>query len=833
MMHNNGDGSFSDVTVQCGLDKNNTRYSFCCGWSDYNRDGWPDLYVVNDFGRKNLYRNNGDGTFTDVAPEAGVEDIGAGMSVSWLDYDNAGAQDLYVANMWTAAGARITSDTRFQAEASKQTRALYHKHAMGNSLFRNSSDSVFNDVTEQSHAGMGRWSWASDAWDFDHDGFSDIYIANGMISGALTHDLNSFFWRQVVAKSPNTARPDPEYEQGWDAINELIRSDYTWSGFERNILYVNNRDGTFSDIAGALALDFSEDSRAFALADFDGDGRQELLLKNRTAPQVRLLKNTTPDLAPALSFRLTGTKSNRDAIGAAVTIETPAGRQVKLLQAGSGFISQHSKELIFGLGTAKGNVSASIRWPSGLIQQLKDLPPNHRIAVTEGSASFHIQPFRPNTFATSSSVFSPADPLPDIAETWLLVPMLAPDISLTDAQGRAWTLSALRGKPVLLCFWSADSQDFVEDFKAFERLHRAGTSNNYQLVVLILKEERQISSPAFLMLRASEDVAAIYNLLFRYLFDRHRDLPLPTSFLIDEHRQILKVYQGIVPHRVDEDLAGRPRTEADRVARALPFAGAPATFEYGRNYLSLASIFFQRGYIDSAEQFFQSALKDDSSSSEAFYGLGSVYLKQGKVTQARECFERATKLSSTYPETAPNAWNNLGLIAARNGETVSAITYFEKALQLDSDLFVALANLGNAYKQQKRWQEARSTLERALALKPADPEANYSLGMVFAQTNDTALAYEYLQKALQARPIYPEALNNLGVLYLRTQRRDDAVAAFEKCIRIAPAFDQAYLNLAKVYVIEGSTEKARAILLALLAQHPNHVLAQRALTQLH
>jgi len=833
MMHNNGDGTFSDVTVQCGLDKNNTRYSFCCGWSDYNRDGWPDLYVVNDFGGKNLYRNNGDGTFTDVAREAGVEDIGAGMSVCWFDYDNDGAEDLYVANMWTAAGARITGDTRFQAEASRQTRALYRKHAMGNSLFRNSSDSVFNDVTEQSRAGMGHWSWASDAWDFDHDGFSDIYIANGMISGAMTHDLNSFFWRQVVAKSPNTARPDPEYEQGWDAINELIRSDYTWSGFERNILYVNNRDGTFSDIAGALALDFFEDSRAFALADFDSDGRQEILLKNRNAPQLRLLKNTMPDLPPALSFRLSGTKSNRDAIGAAVTIETSAGRQVKLLQAGSGFISQHSKELIFGLGAAKGTVSASIRWPSGLIQQLKDLPPNHSISITEGSASFQMQPFRPNTFATSSSVFSPADPLPDIAETWLLVPILAPDISLTDAQGRAWMLSDLRGKPVLLCFWRANLKGSVEDFKAFERLHRAGTSNSYQLVVISLNEERQISSSAFLMLRGSEDVAAIYNLLFRHLFDRRRDLPSPTSFLIDEHGLILKVYQGSVPHSVEEDVANRARTEADRVARALPFAGASATFEYGRNYLSLGSIFFQRGYIDSAEQFFQSALKDAPSSAEAFYGIGSVYLKQEKVSQARECFERAVKLNPTYPETAPNAWNNLGLIAARNGETVSAVTHFEKALQLDPDLFIALANLGNAYKQQKRWKEARETLERAVAIKPADPEANYSLGMVFAQTNDTSLAYEYLQKALQTRPIYPEALNNLGVLYLRTQRRDDAVAAFEKCIRIAPTFDQAYLNLAKVYAIEGSTEKARAILLALLTQHPNHVLAQRALTQLH
>ncbi len=346
MMHNNGDGTFRDVTAKCGLDKNNTRYSFCCGWGDYNHDSWPDLYVVNDFGRKNLYRNNGDGTFSDVAHETGVEDVGAGMSVSWLD----AGQDLYVGNMWTAAGERITSYAEFQKSAPQQVREMYRKHAMGNSLFRH-VNGEFRDVTAESHTGIGRWAWSSDSWDFDHDGFSDIYITNGMISGAIRDDLNSFFWRQVIAKSPNTAKPNGDYEQGWNAINELIRSDYTWSGFERNVLYANNRDGTFSDVSGAVGLDFIEDSRAFALADFDGDGRQEILIKNRNGPQIRLMKNTIADLPPAIAFRLHGTKSNRDAIGTAVTV----GNQTKLLQAGSGFLSQHSKELFFGFGETKGN----------------------------------------------------------------------------------------------------------------------------------------------------------------------------------------------------------------------------------------------------------------------------------------------------------------------------------------------------------------------------------------------------------------------------------------------------------------------------------------------
>ncbi len=141
MMRNQRDGTFRDVTAETGLNQNNTRYSFCCAWNDFNGDGWPDLYVVNDFGRKNLYRNNGDGTFTDIARQAGVEDIGAGMSVCCFDYDNNndGSEDLYVANMWTAAGERISTQDIFQKNAPPETRALYHKHAMGNSLFKNIS----------------------------------------------------------------------------------------------------------------------------------------------------------------------------------------------------------------------------------------------------------------------------------------------------------------------------------------------------------------------------------------------------------------------------------------------------------------------------------------------------------------------------------------------------------------------------------------------------------------------------------------------------------------------------------------------------------------------
>ena len=523
MMRNNRDGTFRDVTAESGLNQNNTRYSFCCGWGDYNGDGWPDLYVVNDFGRKNLYRNNGDGTFTDIAPQAGVEDVGAGMSVCWLDYDNDGAGDLYVADMWTAAGERISAQDIFKKDSPKEVRALYRKHAMGNSLFRNSGfrngGDAFQDRTASAGVGMGRWSWSSDAFDFDHDGFPDLYIANGMISGVSRQDLNSFFWRQVVANSPDQAKPSHDYEQGWSAINELIRADGTWSGFERNVFYANNRDGTFSDVSGAVGMDFLEDGRAFALADFDHDGRQEVFLKNRNGPQLRIMKNVMENLPPSIAFRLLGTKSNRDAIGAAITVETESGRQTRMLQAGSGFLSQHSKEVFFGLGEARGPVRASIRWPSGLIQDLHDLPLNHRVWVEEGTDTRRVEAFRtPEVSRDQLAVALPqeTEPLPSTVGTWLLDPVAAPDFSLPDLSGQMRTLAELRGRPLLLNFWVTQSANCQEHLKMFNRVHARWTAQGLRLLTVnvddpaepenlrMLVREQRLS---FSILRGSDDVA--------------------------------------------------------------------------------------------------------------------------------------------------------------------------------------------------------------------------------------------------------------------------------------------------------------------------------------
>jgi Flp pilus assembly protein TadD len=850
LLHNEGNGTFQDRTEAAGLNADNDRYSFACAWGDYNSDGAPDLYVANDFGRNNLYRNNGDGKFTVVSREAGVEDVGAGMSASWFDFDNDGNQDVYVSNMWSAAGMRVSEQKSFHEKDPETIRAFYRQHARGNSLYRNLGNGKFQNVSHAAGVDAGRWAWASDAWDFDHDGYPDLYIANGYISGPVSRrpktagrdadDVAGFFWRQVVANSPQNQASSPKYELGWNAINELIRSDASWNGFERNVFYANNHDGTFSDVSGTSGLDFPDDSRSFVLADLDHDGRLEVILKNRNAPQLRILRNAMKEIGNSIAFRLRGTKSNRDAIGAAVTVEADGHRQTKYLQAGSGFLSQHTKELFFGVGKTRGIVRVTIRWPSGATQDFEHVPVNRRIEIEEGSEVFAARPFlaAPAPYGRPGETQKP-DALPTSLETWLIEPLSAPEFPLPDLSGNLRNLSSFRGGFVLLHFWTAGSPICVEQLRVFQKRQPAFAASGLRILAINVDGPGEVRGAppftlkeglTFLNFYATQDVAGVYNIVYRYLFDRRRDLALPTSFLVNAEGMIVKVYQGAIsPERMTEDLKSAAGTAAARMKRALPFEGTLYQDEFQRNDFTYGVAMFQRGYLDQAASSFQQVIAAKPQDPEAYYNLGTLYLRKNALPDARRYLEQTVKLRPDYPE----AWNNLGMIAGQEGQADEAIRNFQQSLSLRPGYVTAMLNLGNLYRREGAVDEAEKLLNRALEMEPENPETNYSLGMLYARQDQLPRASSYLEKAVSLRPDYPDALNNLGVLFVRQENYSEAKEKFETCIRVAPNYDQAYLNLARLYVVLNDKAKAREVLLALLHQQPQHKLAQQALEMLN
>ena len=770
-----GSGTFEDVTEAAGLNENNNRFSFAPAWCDYDGDGWPDLYVANDFGRHNLYRNAA-GRFRDEARQSGVEDIGPGMSAAWFDYDGDGRPDLYVSNMWSDAGQRVTRDPAFRPAAGAGLREAFRRHTKGNSLYRNLGDGTFAETGPAEGVEMGRWAWSADGYDFDNDGSPEIYITCGMLTGPNETDLMSFFWRQVVAKSPPAAERSVEYENGWNAINQLIREDYSWNGREPNVFYVR-RDGRYYDFSGVSGLDCALDSRAFAVTDLDGDGNLDLLVKSRLGPQIQAFRNDSTDSRKSIAIALTGTKSNRDAIGARVEVDGSA----RYVQAGSGYVSQHTKVLHFGLGSASAAESVRILWPSGLRQEFRGLDAGFRYEITEGSTEV-----RKKAFTARGTPAPPAAPLaadnqPRTHDTWLLEPVPLPD---------------RRKGPGLLYIGEGE---------------KPGLSGNVEVVNLT---------------REPADIAAGYALFRRYLLDWRTSLVLPLILLIDGAGRVHKLYAAAPDDATlarDLQLMGAP----GRQRLALPFAGDYFAVPR-RNYFKLGAAFYWAGYPEQALPYLEEVVQRAPANDKALNAIGQIHLDAGRLQAARSYLERALAANPRLGE----AWNNLGGVESGSGNLEAARKDYERAVELLPGTAYPLVNAGEVEAQLGNTGAAQKLFLRALDADPKDAEAANQLGMLAARETRNNDAKVWFEKAIRLQENHSGAINNLGVLYAQMGQMNDAIAAFEYGIRVAPQDEQLYMNLGRTYVQLGNRAKAREVMLRLLEQKPGSPLAARALREL-
>jgi Flp pilus assembly protein TadD/peroxiredoxin len=838
LLRNSGGHEFKDVTQQAGLDVSNNRFSFAAVWNDYDRDGWFDLYVVNDFGRKVLYRNNHDGTFTDVSAAAGVEDPGEGMSATWFDYDNDGYEDIYSVNMWEAAGRRVTRQPQFLPNTPEKIRQVFFQDADGNSLLHNEGRSGrFRNVTQDSGGRPGGWNWGSDAWDFDHDGFSDLYVANGFISGARKEDLSSFYWRHVAARSLDAGGQLKDYADAWSAINEFIRSDYTWSGHQRNNFYLNNRNATFCETAGLLGLDCLEDGRSFVLSDVDGDGRLEVILKNRNAPQVRVFHNDLNPIGESVAFDLRGTKSNRDAIGAVVELIGEHGPQRKTIRAGSGFLSQNTKSLHFGLGQSKGPFRAVITWPNGGEQTLENVMPGHRIEVHENVAGFHAIPFQELRTHVAGQAWPGTQALPVNNEVWLLEPILPPAFSLPDQHGVSHTLADGKGRAQVLVFWGSACEESHEYLLALQSLLHQQPDNLKILSVRIPGQNEQpapwasdlIARAAFPVLTADEKTGSLYNIFHRYLFDRRQPIASPTTFLIDGEGQVVRVYSGPVKTtRLLDDLRNQPGSPEERMRSGLPFPGRYFRGALHHNYFTYGVAYLQYEFMDEALQAFEQSIRNGESTGAVYYNVGLIYLNKGSFEDARGNLEKAVGFDPTNAD----AWNNLGVVYGQQGDYGRAQNDFQKAIDLQPAHLLALQNMVKLYRYQGHDKDAQALLENAIAQDPTQAELHHGLAMLFVDMKDLGRATTEFEKAVQLSPGNVEMLNGLGVVLMEAGESDQAMRRFEECRRLAPDYDRPYLNMAVLYLNAGRTDKAHALLSEYLTRYPDNAQIHQALEEL-
>jgi hypothetical protein len=397
LYHNNGDGTFTNVTEKAGVGE----LGLCLGtvFGDYDNDGYPDIYVVNDFGRKTLYHNNGNGTFTDVTVKSGTLAYGAGMSASMADYDNDGKLDIYSTNIrsedaWYAETATVNrymlncwrqgvwkTDMPLYWEVFKQSGfgfvGVFKQMAAGNVLLHNSGDGTFADTTEKAHANPLGWFWGASFADFDNDGWQDIYAADGWVFNDRDSEIELEFLNNVVSKQD-------VYKTGL-FFDPKYFGKRSWHGWERNRYLRSNGDGTFQEMGRASGTDLMINSRGVAVADFWNRGVLDIAVSS-SSNRHALLKNELDGKRNWLGVELVGTKSNRDAVGARVSIVVKGKPQMREVVLGDGYGSQNSLRQHFGLNDATVVDEMVVRWPrSATTQKFQNVAANRIVQVTEGS----------------------------------------------------------------------------------------------------------------------------------------------------------------------------------------------------------------------------------------------------------------------------------------------------------------------------------------------------------------------------------------------------------------------------------------------------------------
>jgi hypothetical protein len=398
LYHNNGDGTFTNVTDQAGVgDK-----GLCLGvvWGDFNDDGYPDLYVVNDFGRKTLYRNNGNGTFKDVTVKSNTLAYGAGMSASYVDYDDDGKFDFYVTHIlsehaWYAEAPTVKrymlrsltegtwkTDMPLYMEIMRQSGLgfvhVFQQMASGNTLLRNKGDGTFEDVTQKANANPPGWFWGACFADFNNDGCQDLYAANGWVYNGKNSEIELDFLNNVVVNQR-------QYKTGIFFDPKYFATS-SWHGWERNRYLRNNGDGTFTELGHATGTDLLVNSRGVAVADFWNRGVMDIAVSASTDRHV-LLKNLVGVGRNWLQVELIGTVSNRDAVGARVMIHAGGRQQAREVVLGDSYGSQSSLRLHFGLGPSTQVDKLIVRWPcSKAIQTFENVAANRIVQITEGDS---------------------------------------------------------------------------------------------------------------------------------------------------------------------------------------------------------------------------------------------------------------------------------------------------------------------------------------------------------------------------------------------------------------------------------------------------------------
>ena len=599
----------------------------------------------------------------------------------------------------------------------------------------------------------------------------------------------------------------------------MLRSGRSLSGHERNCCFLNTGGGRFADVSAAAGLDFIDDGRVLALADWDFDGDVDFWIANRSGPQVRYLRNdvdghnNVDGKRHFAAFSLEGVQCNRDAIGARVTLHfdhQDLALQSQTLRGGEGYLSQSSKWLHFGLGDARRIDRVVVRWPNGNEQTFENLVADRWYRLREG----HQQPitWQPPTELkplAPSELVSP--PLTDRARIVLLTPVPLPELTYTDANNnhRALINGTTRVKGVtgikgtksarLVNLWASWCQPCLTELAEWREHAAEFEQAGLQIVTINVDQPTEATSAAPMAAAnqvldrlqlpfengfGSEELAAKFDVVQRSLLSRQRPLPVPSSFMIDTDGRLRIVYKGPVAAETllsDAQLMGAKPEEI--LAAAMPLAGHWLSPPAGSSPLQVAMKFIEGGYSDDAHQYIRMLIGESNTHPEYLSAsllnlLGAMSLDKQEVEEATAAFSQALTLDPHNRQ----ARIELAGILLRLGKGAEAVPHFEEVLQANPDDPEMLYKLGLAHMQQGKLREAGRQMRSALDLR-SHPLAHWKLAEISVGLRDAGQAILAYEAALKLKPDLMGSANNLA--WLLATIDDDALRDGNRAVEVA------------------------------------------------
>ena len=861
LLRNDEGWNFADVTSQVGFSPDdNHRYSRSAVWTDYDLDGDQDLYVANEWASDQLFRND-DGWFTEISTALDMNIPAQHRSVSTGEFNLDGKPDLFVATDSPLSAWQLLSGDDLDVEAGSagdaaresvlgENQIWFSKTVAGGAEGRQPG---FDAFFLRAPIFSAESAFGSVAADINNDGLDDVIVTNGYLSRYSSEDIGGLFYANLLTGEKRGEPVDgivPTREIDKNLLG-LVRSGTSIFGKQRNRCYLSIGKLGFANFSGVSGVDFLDDARAVATTDWDHDGDVDVIMTSRNGPQLRILSNENKKRNGYLHFKLVGTTSNRDAIGARIELfladrDAPL---VKFVSAGSGNLSQSSKRLFFGLGDKTKIERAVVTWPDGQQQSFENLIPNTRYIVTEGddklaennNGRFELVLKRSNL--DGEIKLPPRSVARFTPESWL------PNIEYIASDKKWYSVSPVKKAftTVVVCDDSPESIKVINSMAI-----NSAAWKDEKLDVVLLFTDREADSDETRLKNAEHffstgvpfrwgaaPLSSIQKLEYYsgHWFSKQQIPRLPFAMSMTPYGQIASFHfldnasQTKALATELAELAGQKVPEVDEVDE-VDEGGEGGGFWVNRyrteDFSRLIRQFRDLGMGRTAnEMFFRSRPHMASQLTQHATELSA----DGNLDQAMKFYDRALKLFSWHVPALVGRGNLIRQQALSSVEDDlgtkiqqldQAAASFSAALTLDPFNTQAILGKSNVMIERKETTAAIAELSAYLEIDPKRAEVHAMLGRLYFTKRDFNASAKHLLVAYELRPTLPFVAGDLGYLYLASGKPRLGRKFLRLSHRLQPSDRNVLKHLAEAEFTTGNFSEAVDLLTRTIKVHPNH-----------